>query len=161
MSNKRTHWFKPYQDNGRATLKKTGSGVYLIKRGDEIVYIGHSNGAVKKTLYRHFQQWTDKRPQFAKDTTGFDRVSYAGYNLDQFRVRVIFTDSGVKAYNLETQLINKYKPVQNKAKLKILFQDEYEERMRKIDEARKPDFFEQIDDFFTPPKFIQDEIVPF
>lgn len=157
----KTHWMKPYQENGRQTLTETGSGVYLIKKNDEIVYIGYSNGAIKKTLYRHFQTWTDKRSQFTQDREGFDRVSYAGQNLDQFRVRVIFTNNAVKAYELETKLINKYKPIQNRSKLRSLFEDEYNERIKKIEEAKSTDIFDEIDEFFNIPKFNPNDITPF
>jgi phosphoribosylformylglycinamidine cyclo-ligase len=37
---KKTRWFKPYIKHRVCTLKKTGSGVYLIKKNNEVVYIG-------------------------------------------------------------------------------------------------------------------------
>jgi hypothetical protein len=158
---KKTHWFKPYQENGRATLKKTGSGVYLIKNGDKIVYIGYSNGALKKTLYRHFQKWTDTRAQFLKDRDGFDRVSYYGWDISNFKVRVIFTNTATRAYNLETELIRRYRPEQNKSKLQSLFDEDQRKKDNLIDKKVEDDFFTEIDNFFNIPKFNPDEEVPF
>jgi hypothetical protein len=153
----KTRWFKPYKENGKVELEKTGSGVYLIKNGEKIVYVGYSNGAIKKTLYRHFQKWTDDRPQFLKDRDGFDRVSYYGWDISNFRVRVIFTDTATRAYKLETELIKKYRPEQNKSKLQSLFNDE----QKPVKESKEDSFFDEIDNFFNIPKFNPDEETPF
>ena len=53
-----TRWFEPYyliEDKRLCNLATSGSGVYIIKEKDIVVYIGRSKSDVKKTLYRHFQ----------------------------------------------------------------------------------------------------------
>jgi len=154
----KTRYFKPYIKERKPTLEKTGSGVYVIKRNDVIVYVGMSYGDVKKTLYRHFQKWTDKRNQFLRDQDGFDRVSYYGWDLSEFRVRVIFTKTGNQAEKLEQALILKYEPEQNKSKLDIL---KKQEREKIIKEEENTPFFEQIDEFFNIENFNPDEEIPF
>ena len=56
---------KPYDGRGNVQpwVKTLGgkSGVYIIKMDGQIVYIGESHsGKLRKTLLRHFQNWTGK-----------------------------------------------------------------------------------------------------
>ena len=57
---KATKRFKPYTDGIPTLRTNVGGGVYIIRLLDEVVYVGKSNADVKKTLYRHFQKWTDR-----------------------------------------------------------------------------------------------------
>lgn len=94
---------KPYQYNGKTTFNLRGkSGVYLIYKGNTIVYIGYSGTDIYKTLYRHFQKWTDKNQK---------RVTYQ--DLKNITVRVVYTATKNHAFRLEKSLIVKYKPADN------------------------------------------------
>lgn len=155
---KKTRFFKPYIRENKCTLKRTGSGVYLIEKKGDIVYVGMSYGNVKKTLYRHFQKWTDKRSAFLKDKDGFARVSYCNDDIEDFRVRVIFTNTGTQAEKLEQYLIKKHKPIQNNLKLYLLSKDDE----KKLEDNFKNNTFTlsvNDDDFFNISK--HDEPTPF
>lgn len=94
---------KPYQANGKTTFNlRNKPGVYIIYRGEEIVYIGFSGSDIYKTLYRHFQSWNDPNQI---------RVTYR--NLRDITVRVVYTITKNHAFRLEKTLINKYKPKDN------------------------------------------------
>lgn len=94
---------KPYQSNGRTTFSIQGKpGVYLIYQKDEIVYIGYSGTNLYKTMYRHFQKWTDKTQH---------RVVYPDHT--GITVRVVYTNNGYRASRLERALILKYTPKDN------------------------------------------------
>ena len=60
------HFTPPYQvikGRRRTTLRhfRLKKGVYFIKEGSEIVYVGMSQSCVYKALYRHFERWNDWR----------------------------------------------------------------------------------------------------
>jgi excinuclease UvrABC nuclease subunit len=94
---------KPYKENGKTTFNIQGKpGVYLIYKNDKLRYIGYSGTNVYKTLYRHFQKWTDKTQV---------RVTYP--DLTGITVRIVYTTNGSQASNLERALIVKYSPVDN------------------------------------------------
>lgn len=76
------------------------SGVYMIYKNGNLVYVGFSRFSVYKALYRHFQQWNDKRQI---------RVTY---NPTEVKVRVIYC-TPQQADKLEKALILKYKPKDN------------------------------------------------
>jgi excinuclease UvrABC nuclease subunit len=78
------------------------AGVYLIKslRTGNIVYIGHSSSNLKKTLYRHFQEWNERQKQ---------RITYGKY---AYEIRVIYT-TPTRAPQIEKFLIQKFKPRDN------------------------------------------------
>lgn len=127
MSIKETNLFKPYDDKGYCTLRTTGIGVYLIhertRDGLTCVYVGKSNSDLKKTLYRHFQKWTDRRHPDRRHAEIYERVTYwakGGFNdNERFAVRVLFTDTNRRADLLEYALIKKYKPRDNTQKLDL------------------------------------------
>lgn len=102
--------FKPPYTGKRATFSRqkfNRAGVYLIKdRNGKIVYVGHSQSSVYDTMYRHFQSWNDNQR----------RVTYPkkGYT-----VRVV-TTTPKQAVKLESLLIQKHKPKDNKYKLFLL-----------------------------------------
>lgn len=83
------------------------SGVYFIrsKKTNKIVYIGHSSTNLKKTLYRHFQNWNDKTQ--VRQT----------YESKYFDVRIIET-TPKKAQPMERYLIKKFQPRDNTNKYK-------------------------------------------
>lgn len=126
---KRTKLFNPYltektkNATARATLKITGAGVYMIteKIGGafKLVYIGYSGTDVKKTMYRHFQKWIDKRHPENKRVQRIERVSYYDKNFDnsEYKCKVIFCKNATEALNLKSALIGKLKPRDNNAKL--------------------------------------------
>lgn len=94
---------KPYQANGSTTFNvQNKAGVYIIYKGDDIVYIGYSGTNLYKTLYRHFQKWDDPNQI---------RVTYN--KLANITVRVVYTATKNHAFRLEKALIKKYKPRDN------------------------------------------------
>lgn len=104
----KTKWAKPYDAKGKTTFPAQGcAGVYLIRRGSELVYIGYSASNVYKALYRHFQEWNDRTR---------DRVTYK--RLHDIKVRVVYCKSGSYAAKLERALIIKHRPKDNPDKLR-------------------------------------------
>lgn len=101
----RSKWFNAYNDKNKPSLKilnkKFNTGVYFIKNKNtgKIVYIGFSSSQLYKTIYRHFQKWTDSRHR---------RV----YPKSGYMIRVIFCPAK-RAADLEKYLVNKFKPVDN------------------------------------------------
>jgi excinuclease UvrABC nuclease subunit len=106
----KTKPFEPYTGN-RCTLTDTGAGVYIIAKEGKPLYIGFSAKDVKKTMYRHFQEWND--PTQA-------RVTYK--NLRGITCRVIWTKTPTQAADLETALILRLKPRDNQQKLEMYAQ---------------------------------------
>ena len=102
---KKTRLHPPYQ-NGKPYFKKRNKpGVYLIyDYQGQLLYVGYSSNNLYRTMYRHFEQWQDK---YQKHVT---------YNPENVQVRVIYTNTGRQAYNLETALIIKKDPKHNKQK---------------------------------------------
>lgn len=102
---KMSPWFKPYkksQDRMVTTMEcftSSQSGVYFIRRagGSQVLYVGHSAGQLKKTMYRHFQSWYDP----AQHRATYDKTGYV--------VRVIVCSREL-AYNLEKFYLQKFKP---------------------------------------------------
>lgn len=108
--NQTAKFLPPYvMINGKlkCTLRKATnekSGVYLIKnRAGKIIYVGFSSNNIYRTLYRHFQNWTDPKQK---------RFLYA---KEGFTVRII-TTTPARAELLEKALILKLKPEDNKNK---------------------------------------------
>jgi predicted GIY-YIG superfamily endonuclease len=118
---KRTKFFKPYNDKKTVcTLKSSGAGVYIIKQENKIVYIGYSSTDVKKTMYRHFQKWTDLRSTFGRASQPYDRITYHNrFNNDEYKCKVIFC-TPKQAELLEQALILKLKPRDNSLKLNLI-----------------------------------------
>ena len=106
---RRTKYLPPYTDTGRTTFPaRQRPGVYVIKKAGRLRYIGYSRSDVYKALYRHFQAWNDSsRPE--------PRVVYR--NLNDVRVRVIYTDSPAQASRLERALIIRFTPPDNPQQL--------------------------------------------
>ena len=112
---KSTKFFAPYTKEA-CNLKATGKGVYVIKKKDKILYVGLSYSDVKRTLYRHFQKWTDKRTDWTKRNQNYERVTYDGENRNLFKVKVIFCKTDKEVTLLEYLLIKKLKPRDNTIK---------------------------------------------
>jgi hypothetical protein len=153
---KKTKLFHPYltdktkNKTARATLKLTGAGVYYIteKIGGvfKLVYIGYSGTDVKKTMYRHFQKWIDKRHPENKRVQRIERVSYfdKDFKNTDFKCKVIFCKNATEALNLESALIGKLKPRDNNAKLG--FDEEVQFYLKKYKEADEIPAAQSFDD---------------
>lgn len=112
---------KPYYLNGkgkRAYLSQKKfkvPGVYIIKENDIVVYIGMSKSDVWRSLYRHFQEWNDWRRE---------RITYKHLmQQHKYEVSVIRT-TPFDASQLETVLIQKYRPRDNTAKLEAIHEEQ-------------------------------------
>lgn len=110
-------FWPPYQANGHTTFPETTnrSGVYLIREGEKLVYIGYSATNLYRTMYRHFQRWNHR---------GQEVVSYAG-SSKRYTVRVVLC-TPAQAARLEKALIIKNRPRDNRDKYrgyKLDFQD--------------------------------------
>jgi len=102
----KTRLYSPYTPNGKTTFPdRQKSGVYLIYKNDVLRYVGFSANDLYKTMYRHFQNWTDSSQK---------RVVYK--NLKDIKVRVVYC-TPVMAAKLERALIIKYSPTDNPQKL--------------------------------------------
>jgi len=103
---KKSRFFKIYNRGklNSALGLRPGSqtGVYLIKDGEKIVYVGYSSSNLYKTFTRHFQQWNDRQ----------HRTTYENRNSEKLTARVIFT-TPAKARQLEKALVIKYQPRDN------------------------------------------------
>lgn len=103
---KATEFFPPYFKKNKidkCSLKNeftTASGCYLIKKNNEVVYVGQSGNNLYRTIYRHFQEWNEN---------GKKRITYKKYGCT---IRVIKT-TAAQAKRLERYLINKFKPKDN------------------------------------------------
>lgn len=133
MRLRQTPFFPPY-NNGKTTLpgKWTGeSGVYLIKRkgSKKPVYVGSSDRNLKKTIYRHFQQWS---------SYGEDRYERTVYPKNGYLIKVIYAPPG-HAFELEKLLIQKIQPKDNLIKYANLFTPEAKVRKLK-EELREADY---------------------
>lgn len=113
----------------------TGPGCYLIKKGKKIVYAGHSKTDVKKTLYRHFQTWTDRRNHEQRNQEAYERVTYQGYDLNEFKIKVFYTTTPREAELLEQIFIQKIKPEDNTQKLMLFSPQEQYQAFEKLDQA--------------------------
>lgn len=107
----KTNWIEPYNGAGKTnfpTEYANKSGVYFIRRKGQkkIQYIGSSNGNLKKTIYRHFQQWTSK---------GEQRYERTVYNKQGYEIKVLICPYE-QAINIEKKLIVKLQPSGNPIK---------------------------------------------
>lgn len=101
---KRTRYSPPYRDGKTLFPDRKQPGVYLIRVGGELRYVGHSKTDVYKALYRHFQAWNDR-------SRSQPRVTYT--KRHQPSVRVIYTGTAKRAAELERALILKHQPRDN------------------------------------------------
>lgn len=85
------------------------SGVYAIYKNGKLVYIGHSQKNLYKTILRHFQVWNDRQ---RKGGEAFERVVY---DWTVCAVKIALT-TPARAYAVERALILKIKPKDNPLK---------------------------------------------
>jgi len=98
-------WETPYKNERTTkgfTVKKTG--VYLIrsKETKRLLYVGMSKSCLYKAMYRHFQEWNDRRCY---------RIVYL--NRDDYEVRIILVDFSRVDY-IERRLIRVLNPQDNR-----------------------------------------------
>lgn len=108
----------PYRPNGRCAFPETKSrsGIYLIKENDKLVYIGFSSADLYKTMYRHFQEWTDRSYKGGRVIPAEIRVTYkARMKRNRYTVRIVFC-TAIQAARLEKMLIIKHNPRDNHLK---------------------------------------------
>lgn len=104
---------------GKPTLSHSkyanATGVYFIrsKRTGIIDYVGSSAGSLYKTIYRHFQQWTDRQ----RNGKQFDRTTYA---VNNWEICIILTQTGQQAFRIEKYFIKKLQPKGNPVKYEQL-----------------------------------------
>ena len=117
---KRTSLLPPYKADGSTTFPtRRKRGCYLIYRerllGEpKLRYVGYSGVDVYKALYRHFQEWNDKRADRGERS---ERITYAP--AGSYRVRVVYTRTKAEAVELEQALILKHQPPDNPDKLEL------------------------------------------
>ena len=116
---KKTRLLPPYETGTRrTTFKDRGKpGVYLIYKNSELRYVGMSSTNLYRTMYRHFQEWTDRKQE---------RVVYK--YLSGIKCRVIYCTAN-QAAKLERALILKYKPTDNPNKFDLYKIDESDEKI--------------------------------
>lgn len=139
-----SRWFYPYKyQEGKYTPAWRGdwktnlSGVYQIRNATtkEIVYVGSAvSGGLKKTIYRHFQNWTDRQ----RDGRYFDRTVY---DKNNYQVKFI-TCTPTDAARIEKYLIRKLKPSGNP--LKYLNLNEKQIELNKTSAAKFKESYSEI-----------------
>jgi hypothetical protein len=117
---KKSRWFDPYILNKkgkeipaiRDCWTCAQAGVYLIrhKQTGAIVYVGSSTTQLKKTIYRHFQQWTDKQQRTGRQ---YERKTYPKTGYYEIR---FFKCTAEQALKIEKYLITKLQPKDNPLK---------------------------------------------
>lgn len=110
---------KPGKTNVKEAMER--AGVYMIYKGRQLRYIGHSTTNLYKTLIRHFQNWDDPTQQ---------RVTYP--QTPEYKVSIIYTTE-TQAPRLERWMIKRYKPIDNP--------DKYEQSKLNFAEVRAGETF--------------------
>jgi excinuclease ABC subunit C len=120
-----------YLDRKKISLLPKSSGVYLFKKGKEILYIGKA-GNIRERVKNHFQQ-----PSF-RDNLFIEEVEKIGY---------LKTDSEIEALILEAKLIKKYQP-----KFNVLWRDDKNYFFVGITKEEFPRIFLTHQPKTTPPQ---------
>lgn len=107
----------PAYTGAAATLKQTGCGCYIIYKDNKPCYVGMSRTDLKKTLYRHFQEWNDRRSDWTRKKESIDRITYFGEDRNRFKIAVCWCKTPKLASILEAHLIFTLKPKDNSNKL--------------------------------------------
>lgn len=103
-----TPLFIPGSPRRRRLRQYSGqTGIYLIREGLNIVYIGLSSHCVVKALYRHFYPWQPDRQGRHRRVTYYDRLEAHHYTA------TIITTTPEQANALEEALIKTLKPRDN------------------------------------------------
>lgn len=95
------------ETNFRFAQGKTG--VYLIKRNGQLIYVGAARN-VYKAMLRHFEQ--HKGECYENGHCNKQRY-FDDYEKNEYLVRVVLTNTPKQAFALEAALINRYKPRDN------------------------------------------------
>jgi len=102
----KSKWVPPYNKEGKPffthKIFSKMAGVYIIKRGSKILYVGSSQYNLYKTLYRHFETWYHKYQKV---------ITYAS-NLTDIKVRVFITTYAA-APKWEAYFLRKLDPPDN------------------------------------------------
>jgi hypothetical protein len=127
---KKSRWFDPYIVNAkgkeipaiRDCWTCAQAGVYLIrhKQTGSVVYVGSSTTQLKSTIYRHFQQWTDKQQRTGRS---FERKVYPKTGYYEIR---FFKCTAEQALKIEKYLIIKLQPKDNPLKYQKLTEEKKE-----------------------------------
>jgi hypothetical protein len=94
------YYFDRYGAEHTFFSERNKPGVYIVYEDKKVVYVGYSGNNVYRTMYRHFQRWSDNTQYRAL------------FNRNRHKVRLIYCTQA-KAKKLEDALILKYKPVYN------------------------------------------------
>jgi hypothetical protein len=118
---KKSRWFSPYAEKGVTNLApvRKCAGVYIIRkkgatgrRGMLVLYVGHSQTDLYKTITRHFQKWELTRKEI-KQGVNHDHVIYD--QLADLEIRVVIC-TPAQSVKLEEALIEHYEPTDNPRK---------------------------------------------
>lgn len=125
---KKSRYVTVYPERGKVNplirKARNGCGAYIIKKGNEILYVGHSASQLYKTIIRHFQAWGENQT----------RVTYP--QSSKYKVRIVRTTCA-KATKLESAIIAKYQPKDNPRKVeKQQVTPKMEEALREYSETR-------------------------
>lgn len=109
IKSKKTTFLAPYTAERKKNINslfwnKKQIGVYFLKEGEQIIYVGYSGSQLCKTIYRHFQTWNDSQQERFV------------YDPQKIKVRIIFLNDKKRAEVLEKYLVKKLKPRDNKQK---------------------------------------------
>ena len=98
-----SYWMMPYNGKKAAYQGVKKCGLYMIrsKKSQKILFVGYSGYDLKKTMYRHFQSWSDPSQK---------RAVYKNRAL--YQVKVIECSCNA-AQKMEIYLIQKYRPRDN------------------------------------------------
>lgn len=99
-----TPWIKPYHNGRPAFIQPAPTpGLYVIRnRARRVVYVGYSGYNVKKTAYRHFQDWDEANHH------------HATYDRDAgFTIRFLLGVPNNRIHDLERHLVHHLKPKDN------------------------------------------------
>jgi GIY-YIG catalytic domain len=81
------------------------AGVYIIKRNNKVVYVGASGNVYRKSL-RHFEPYKPDKPGSKQDY-------FTDYEQNDYKIRIVVTNTVKQAYKLEAALIQKLRPRDN------------------------------------------------
>lgn len=113
-------WFDPYKKGlTRAGRRRTnfkeyaGSrvfGVYMVrsKKTGKVLYVGYSDYQLRKTIYRHFQEWSDPGNGYAEQY----RTTFK--NPHAYQIQLIFPERREDTIDLESYFILLNDPEKNK-----------------------------------------------
>lgn len=139
---RKTNVYKIENGNFRSNIDylKDQTGVYFIyDDSGKLVYIGHSTSNLKKTIMRHFQQWSLSRFEELQGVSR-DRITYTSNKQKRtYKVKAYITKKG-DAYKLEQTLIEKYRPRDNKEKLSAISDRQKEVMLQRFENAKAAGF---------------------